>query len=126
MSLSRGQPVPAAFSETWTRPEQSMPRLALAAPEIGRADEAFGDRDEILFHRVEAADMPSRQIPALARYGERAVFAGDRHALAPIDSVSTGGSLIDGPGNANVRNAVTLCVGAAAGLASAASGIQPT
>ena len=46
--------------------------------------------------------------------------------LAPIDSVSTGGSLIEGPGNANVRSAVTLCVGAAAGFASAASGIQPT
>src|SRR6476660_6955212 len=33
---------------------------ALAAPEIGRADKAFGDRDEILFHRIEAAEMRSR------------------------------------------------------------------
>src|SRR5690242_5853899 len=55
---------------------------ALATPEIGRADEAFGDRDEILFHRVEAADMPLWQIPAFACYGERAVFTGNRHARA--------------------------------------------
>ena len=29
MSLSRGQPVPQAFSAICTRPEQSMPRLVL-------------------------------------------------------------------------------------------------
>ena len=69
--------------------------------------------------------MPARQIPAFARDGERAVLARDRDR-APIGSVSIGGSLIEGPGNANVRSAVTLCVGAAAGLPSAASGIQPT
>ena len=35
--------------------------------------------------------------------------------FAPIGSVSTGGSLIEGPGNANVLIAVILWVGAAAG-----------
>ena len=43
-----------------------------------------------------------------------------------ITSVSNGGSLIEGPGNANVRIAVILCVGFAAGFASARSGSQPT
>src|ERR1700730_2783684 len=32
---------------------------ALAAPQIGRADEAFGDRDEIILHGLDAADMPA-------------------------------------------------------------------
>ena len=55
---------------------------ALAAPEIGRAGKSFGDRHEIILHDVEAADMPLRKVPALAGYGERAVFADDRHPCA--------------------------------------------
>ena len=37
-----------------------------------------------------------------------------------------GGSLIEGPGNTNVRSAATLCVGAGPGASKAAAGSQPT
>ena len=53
-------------------------KTALAAPQIGRADKTLGDRDEILRHRIDAADMLPRQIPAFARHGEGAVFAHHR------------------------------------------------
>ena len=42
--------------------------------------------------------------------------------IAPITSVSAGGSLIEGPGKANVLIAVTLCVGSPAGLCQRAIG----
>jgi hypothetical protein len=44
----------------------------------------------------------------------------------PITSVSDGGSLIEGPGNANVLIALTRWVGAATRVVSAESGSQPT
>ena len=53
-------------------------KTALAAPQIGRADEALGHRDEIIGKAVDAAEMLPRQIPALARHGESAVFARHR------------------------------------------------
>ena len=45
-------------------------------------------------------------------------------STVPITSVSTGGSLIEGPGKAKVLTAVTLCVGAGAGFCQRAIG-QP-
>ena len=57
-------------------------KTALAAPQIGRAGKALGDRDEILRHGVDAAEMRPRQIPALARDGEGAVFARHRQRCA--------------------------------------------
>ena len=53
-------------------------KAALAAPQIGRADEVFGDRDEITLDSIDAADMPARQVPAFAGDRESAVLA--RHA----------------------------------------------
>ncbi len=47
-------------------------------------------------------------------------------SLAPSGGITTGGSLIEGPGNASVRSAVTLCVVAARGASSAFAGSQPT
>ena len=79
MSLSRGQPVPAAFSADLHQAGAIDAEAALAAPEIGRADETFGDRDEIVLDGVETANMPARQIPAFAGHRERAVFAHDRY-----------------------------------------------
>src|SRR5579863_970356 len=38
---------------------------ALAAPQIGRAGELFGDRDEIALIAVEAEKMRQRQMPAV-------------------------------------------------------------
>src|ERR1700730_3964631 len=54
------------------------PKTALAAPQVRRADEAFGHRDEICFMAVDAADMQPRQIPALARHGKSTVIAHHR------------------------------------------------
>ena len=65
------------------------------------------------------ADMAARQIASLRASRRTRRLRARPRRCAPIGSVSTGGSLIDGPGNANVRSAVTLCVGAAPGLASA-------
>ena len=126
MSLSRGQPVPAAFSAICTRPEQSIAEAALAAPQIWRADKTLGHRDEIRRHRVEAAKMlaAAGTSPGASPRTRRRRAA--TVSIAPISSVSTGGNLIDGPGNANVRIAVTLCVGVAPGFANARSGSQPT
>ena len=45
---------------------------------------------------------------------------------APSGSASMGGSLIEGPGNTNVRSAATLCVGAGPGASKAAAGSHPT
>src|SRR5471032_2143381 len=39
---------------------------ALATPQVGCADKPFGHRDEIVLEIVDTADMPQRQIPALA------------------------------------------------------------
>ena len=69
--------------------------------------------------------MRARQVPP-SRVTTNVPSSRATATSAPIGSVSIGGSLIDGPGNANVRSAVTLCVGAAKGLPSAASAIQPT
>jgi len=82
MSLSRGHPVPAAFSETCTRPEQSIPRLALAAPQVGRADKTFGNRDEIAGVRIEGLEMLARQVVAIPGDGEAAVLARHRDSCA--------------------------------------------
>ena len=43
---------------------------------------------------------------------------------APIGSDATGGSLIEGPGNASVVSAVTLCVGGFAGSITCALFLQ--
>ena len=67
MSLSRGQPMPAAFSDDLDQAGAIDAEAALAAPQIGRADEAFGDCDKIVVETIEGADMLPRQIPALAR-----------------------------------------------------------
>src|SRR5665213_27036 len=50
-------------------------KTALAAPQIRRPDEAFGDLDKILLEEIEVAEMASRHIPAFAGDGERAVLA---------------------------------------------------
>src|ERR1700694_4818131 len=42
------------------------PKTALAAPQIRRADEAFGHRDEIRFMAVDAADMQPWQMRSAA------------------------------------------------------------
>src|SRR6266849_1182592 len=47
-------------------------KTALAAPQIGRAGEALGDRDEIARVTVDGADMLVRQVPAFAGHGESA------------------------------------------------------
>ena len=47
-------------------------------------------------------------------------------SFAPSGNVSTGGSFIDGPGNAKVLSAVTLCVGTARGFTKVRSGSHPT
>ncbi len=120
MSLSRGQPVPAAVSDTCTRPGAIDAEAALAAPQIGRAHEALGDGNEILspWRRGGATCRAGRYKPSL-RHGKRRRLRDDRHASRPAAASPTGGSLIDGPGNANVRSAVTLCVGVGRGLAPA-------
>ena len=51
---------------------------ALAAPQIGRADEPLGHLDKIALKAIEIAEMLPRQIPALARDGESAVLARHR------------------------------------------------
>ena len=98
---------------------------ALAAPQIGRADEPLGHGDEIVFVVVDAADMRQRQILAFT-VTANAPSSRATVSVVPISSVSTGGSLIDGPGNAKVRIAVILWVGDADGFDSARSGSQPT
>ena len=57
-SVSRGAAWPAAIRESCTRPEQSSPIAGAPAPEIGRAEEALGNGDEIaLRRRIERRDM---------------------------------------------------------------------
>jgi len=51
---------------------------ALAAPQIGRADEPLGHFDKIVLKVIEIAEMLPRQIPALARDSESAVLARHR------------------------------------------------
>src|SRR6266850_2752255 len=53
-------------------------KTALAAPQIWRAGELFGHRDEIVHVAVDAADMLARQIPAAASHGENAIVADHR------------------------------------------------
>jgi hypothetical protein len=90
MSESRGAGMrPVAISASCTSAEQSIPIGAAPAPEIGRAEQAFGHGDEIRGRRPE---MGERHVPAAAQPGEaggaaRDVDAGeegqsaDRHGL---------------------------------------------
>ena len=73
-------------------------KTALAAPQIGRADQSFGHRDKIRRHPSIGKMLRGRYQPCrVTRTGPLA--APQRR---PITSVSTGDNLIDGPGKANV------------------------
>ena len=77
--------------------------------------------------RTFAFPGPSIKLPPVETLpmGAGVTVARDDGTFA-VTSESEGGSLIEGPGNANVRIAVTLCVGAVVSLASEESGSHPT
>src|ERR1700682_4455104 len=60
---------------------------ALAAPQIWRAGELFGHRDEIVRMAVDGLDMLALQIPAVARHGENAVFTRHRYRCPHHESI---------------------------------------
>ena len=78
MSLSRGAAIPAAASAVWTRPEQSIPSRRPPAPEIGRLEEALGDRDEVRLARAELRQMARPEMQAVPGHRELAVPSHDR------------------------------------------------
>ena len=98
---------------------------SLAAPEIGRADEAFGNRDEIGSRVVEPARCGfGRYQPS--RVTAKVSSSRNTVTIAPIEQRLDRRQFDRGPGKAKVLIAVTLWVGSAAGFPSAKSGSQPT
>ena len=100
------------------QPRTIDPEAALAAPQVGRADKAS----------ATATKSGTRWSIGLrccrGRYQPSGVIANEPSSRStvsefPITKVSTGGSLIEGPGKAKVRKAVTLWVGWPAGFLSA-------
>ena len=90
-------------------------------PTDRRADETFGHRDEIGPHwSMPPTCCRGRYQPS--RVTAKAPSSRTTVSVVPITSVSTGGNLIEGPGKAKVRSAVTLWVGAARGLCQRAIG----
>ena len=67
--------MPRGVQRDLHQPRAIDAEAALAAPQIGRADESFGHRDEIASYASMRADMLRRQIPALARDRERPCLA---------------------------------------------------
>ena len=125
MSLSRGQGDAAGRERDLHQAGAVEAVAGLAAPQIGRAEEALRHRDEIAARLIERRQMARRQI-AGRRDREAVLLAHHRDAAAERQRIRVGGSLIEGPGNASVRSAVTLWVGAARGATSAFAGSQPT
>jgi len=86
--------------------------IGLATPKVRAAEEPLGNRDEVGFvPSTVDASAPSKRETA---------------SREPNASDWTGASLIDGPGKTNVRSALTLWVGIAPGLRSAALATKPT
>ena len=71
----------------------------LAAPQIGRAEEALGDRDEIGGDVVERREMLRRHVAAGGRHRETRLVCARRRDAPPSGSAVSGGSLMIGPGN---------------------------
>ena len=112
MSLSRGQPVPAAVQGDLDQAGAVDAEAALAAPQIGRADKSLGDRDEVLLATASRGHemrfwqerQPSRVTAKACR--PRASIVSLR---AQRPASRSGGSLIDGPGNAKVSATPSPC-----------------
>ena len=102
MSLSRGQPVPAAFRR-YLDEAGAIDAQGCSCRPTDRAcrRSARPRRRNPFCMLIDAAEMLPRQIPALARHGETDRRRGSPSRMAPIASVSAGGSLIEGPGKAN-------------------------
>ena len=101
------------------------PEIGLAAPQIRDPEEAFGDRDEVLLALRERRDVAERN-EAERRDREAVLLRAITAMRLPSGGIATGGSLIEGPGNASVRSVMTLCVGASRGGIRAFAGSQPT
>ena len=82
MSLSRQQGAPQALNESCTSAEQSRPRAGLAAPQIGRAEEALCDADEITFLMMRLDKVPKRHEFIRGGDGKRRLDARNRQLAA--------------------------------------------
>ena len=107
MSLSRGQMRARGGERDLDEARAIETERGLAAPQIRHAEKALRHGDEIRLAEIERRKMRHRHMApervTAKRSSTRAIAS-----RAPSGSASSGGSLIDGPGKANVRSAITL------------------
>ena len=115
MSLSRGQGMPQALQRNLHQARSNRGRGWSCRPtDTACRGSARRPRQNPSRACAERRDMPGRKKAATARTAKRSCSRVTASRL-PSGGIATGGSLIEGPGNASVRSAVTLCVGAARG-----------